>query len=65
MTVKEILRVMLPEHKVKIYNDNVVWCSGVLTVTEALEIEGLGTLPVGCIWWSDYGYLVIDVEMEV
>lgn len=63
MSVKQMLRVMLPEEKVKIYNDNVVWNSGVLTVAEALEIDGLNELEVGCVWISSNGYLVIDVEV--
>lgn len=65
MTVLDVLKVLSPYEKVKIYNDNVVWCSGKMTVVEARELPNLDTLPVGSIWYNEsFSYFVIDVEVS-
>ena len=62
MKLSDLLMVLVCD-KVKIYNDSSVWCSGLMTVTEARNLPNTDKLLVQSVWISVYGYLVIDCEV--
>lgn len=62
MKLSDLLLVLTCD-KVKIYNDSFVWCSGLITVSEARNLPNTDQLTVQSVWISVNGYLVIDCEV--
>lgn len=61
MTVSDVLNVMSVCDKTRIINDNTLEDTEYIYVSEAMQMPGIDKLPVGSMWVSIRGYLVIEV----